>query len=318
MNMDKDKKREQSHVDSCIILTGQEIPTADIALFSRLIFLTYEKQHHTLEERDKFSDLMQYRQMGATRITLEILKLRPTFIADFDKAWQKARIDLHSRTAAYKINDRIEKNWLFSLSAFLTIETEIDCPFCYEELLGICAKGAIRQNELISRTDEVAGFWDIISSAQQKGSFVNGQDYVIKTKTTIKTYEAKNTIDFSAPKEILMIRKNSMLTTYRQLGRQIDERMLPSESILHYLQNSPEYFGISFSPERFKQFNANGQPIQEYVEKENKYKTVYQQDRPLCFDYQMIREKFGICLDSIVGDLPVEKETNAEEEALPF
>ena len=318
MNMDKDKKREQSHVDSCIILTGQEIPTADIALFSRLIFLTYEKQHHTLEERDKFSDLMQYRQMGATRITLEILKLRPTFIADFDKAWQKARIDLHSRTAAYKINDRIEKNWLFSLSAFLTIETEIDCPFCYEELLGICAKGAIRQNELISRTDEVAGFWDIISSAQQKGSFVNGQDYVIKTKTTIKTYEAKNTIDFSAPKEILMIRKNSMLTTYRQLGRQIDERMLPSESILHYLQNSPEYFGISFSPERFKQFNANGQPIQEYVEKENKYKTVYQQDRPLCFDYQMIHKKFGICLDSIVGDLPVEKETNAEEEALPF
>ncbi len=60
MNMDKDKKREQSHVDSCIILTGQEIPTADIALFSRLIFLTYEKQHHTLEERDKFSDLMQF------------------------------------------------------------------------------------------------------------------------------------------------------------------------------------------------------------------------------------------------------------------
>ena len=115
-----------------------------------------------------------------------------------------------------------------------------------------------------------------------------------------------------------MIRKNSMLTTYRQLGRQVDERMLPSESILHYLQNSPEYLGTSFSPERFKQFNANGQPIQEYVEKENKYKTVYQQDRPLCFDYQMIHKKYGICLDSIVGDLPVEKETNAEEEALPF
>jgi len=69
-----------------------------------------------------------------------------------------------------------------------------------------------------------------------------------------------------------MIRKNSMLTTYRQLGRQVDERMLPSESILHYLQNSPEYLGTSFSPERF----------------------------------------------SIVGDQPVEKETNAEEEALPF
>ena len=60
------------------------------------------------------------------------------------------------------------------------------------------------------------------------------------------------------------------------------------------------------------------EPIQEYIEKENKYKTVYQQDRPLCFDYQMIHERFDICLDSIVGDQPVEKETNAEEEALPF
>ena len=56
----------------------------------------------------------------------------------------------------------------------------------------------------------------------------------------------------------------------------------------------------------------------EYTEKENKYKTVYQHDRPLCFDYQMIHERFDICLDSIVGDQPVEKETNAEEEALPF
>jgi hypothetical protein len=32
----------------------------------------------------------------------------------------------------------------------------------------------------------------------------------------------------------------------------------------------------------------------------------------------MIHERFDICLDSIVGDQPVEKETNAEEEALPF
>ena len=225
---------------------------------------------------------------------------------------------MHARTAAHKINDRIEKNWLFSLSAFLAIETEIDCPFSYEELLDICAKGAIRQNELISRTDEVAGFWDIISSAQQKGSFVNGQDYVIKPKSSIKTYEAKTTIDFGVSKDILMIRKNSMLTTYRQLGRQMDERMLPSESILHYLQNSPEYLGISFSPERFKQFNASGQPIQEYIEKENKYKTIYQQDRPLCFDYKMIQEKFDIDLQTVVGEQPIEKEIDAEEEALPF
>ena len=107
-----------------------------------------------------------------------------------------------------------------------------------------------------------------------------------------------------------------MLTTYRQLGRQMDERMLPSESILHYLQNSPEFLGISFSPERFKQFNASGQPIQEYIEKENKYKTIYQQDCLLCFDYKMIQERFGINLHAIEGEQPEEKRPETEEETL--
>ena len=42
MNMDKDKKREQARVDSAVIITGQEMPTADPALFTRLIYLTYD------------------------------------------------------------------------------------------------------------------------------------------------------------------------------------------------------------------------------------------------------------------------------------
>ena len=37
MNMDLDKKREITSVDSAIVLSGQEMPTVDIALFSRTI-----------------------------------------------------------------------------------------------------------------------------------------------------------------------------------------------------------------------------------------------------------------------------------------
>lgn len=63
MNMDKDKKKEQARVDCGFILTGQEMPTADIALFTRLIYLTCERQHHSQEERERFTDLLQFRQM---------------------------------------------------------------------------------------------------------------------------------------------------------------------------------------------------------------------------------------------------------------
>lgn len=70
MNMDKDKKREQARVDSGIILTGQEMPTADIALFTRLIFLAYDRDHHNQQERERFAELMQLRMYGATHITI--------------------------------------------------------------------------------------------------------------------------------------------------------------------------------------------------------------------------------------------------------
>ena len=325
MNMDKDKKREQARVDSGIIITGQEMPTADIALFTRLIYLTFDKQHHTQEERERFTDLLHHRLLGATHITLDILKHREKFEASFGGAWKKAEADVEFRLKGREIMDRIERNWLIPLSAYLALSDVLDIPFGYEDLLDICVNGIIRQNEMCASTDEVSGFWNIISSAQQKGIFVYGQDYIIKIKDSVRTNKSKTPFEFESPQQILMIRKNIMLATYRQLGRQMDERLLPSESILHYLQISPEYLGASVNPERFKKFNANGQPIQEAVMEGDKIvamKTVWHQDRPLCFNYKLLSEKFGIILDSYTGEVPQEPDEelkgSTQEEMLPF
>ena len=54
MNMDLDKKKEVTAVDAGIILSGQEMPTADIALFSRLIFLQFPRStFHVHARREK-------------------------------------------------------------------------------------------------------------------------------------------------------------------------------------------------------------------------------------------------------------------------
>ena len=150
-----------------------------------------------------------------------------------------------------------------------------------------------------------------------------GQDYIIKIKDRLRTNQQKNTIDFETPKQILMFRKNIMLTTYRQLGRQMDERLLPSESNLHYLQISPEFYGTATQPERFKKFNSNGMPIQEPIMDGDRilgYKTIYNQDRPLCFDYKKVSEKYGIILESFRGDAEQKEEDKQQQKQveLPF
>jgi hypothetical protein len=297
------------------------MPTIDIALFTRLIYLTCEKQHHSLEERERFTDLLHYRQMGATHITLEILSHREEFKVNFDNAMKKAEADVRSRLGELKPTDRIEKNWIVPLSAFLSLENLLNFPFLYDRLLNLCVSGIIRQDRLCAKTDELSRFWDIISSAHQKGIFVYDQNYVIRLKERIKITKdkGKDELTFDPPRRILMIRKDSMLNTYRQLGKQMDEKLLPSESILHYLQNTPEYFGKAVSPERFKSFNSNGQPIQELLTEGGSSKLVskLQQDRPLCFDYAMVSEKYGISLESFTEGQEDDK-TEAEQQILPF
>lgn len=302
MSLDKDKRREQSRVDCALIITGQEIPTADIALFTRLIFVSCDKQHHTKEERALFEELVEIRKLGLTHLTIEILKHRNSFAAIFDEAWKKAGNDLEKMLDGEDIIDRIEHNWQVVLAVYLSLEKCLDMPFSYEDLLDICVKGIKRQNSMCNSTDEIATFWNIISSAQQKGLLKEGQDFMIRTKDKFNVTSSKQPLMFNPPARILMIRKNITFMTYRQLGKQMDVKIIPSESMLFYLQNTPDYIGVSSTAQRFKRYGPNGMPQQDIKTDEKgsiiSSKIIWDRDRPICFDYEKICKKFGIIMDS--------------------
>lgn len=301
MNMDKDKKLVQAKVDSGIILTGQEMPTADIALFSRLIYLTFDKGEHTREEKQNFEELERYRQIGATHITLQLLKHREQFKSCFGNAWKQASNDLESRLENESILDRIMTNWKVTVAAYLAIRDYIEFPFSYEELLDVVVRGIKTQNSMCNTTDEVAGFWNIVNAAVQMGELKKDQDFKIKTVGCLTTNKMKFE-NWVMPKSILMIRKDITMAVYRKLGRQMDENLLPKESLLHYLQIGADFLGSTKNPERFIKFNPGGVP--ETVEKLDAGGVVvgrqklYYKDRPLCFDYTMVSNRYGINLDT--------------------
>lgn len=301
MNMDKDKKLVQAKVDSGIILTGQEMPTADIALFSRLIYLTFDKGEHTREEKQNFEELERYRQIGATHITLQLLRHREQFKSCFGNAWRQASNDLECRLENESILDRIMTNWKVTVAAYLAIRDYIEFPFRYEELLDVVVRGIKTQNSMCNTTDEVAGFWNIVNAAVQMGELKKDQDFKIKTVGCLTTNKMKFE-NWVMPKSILMIRKDITMAVYRKLGRQMDENLLPKESLLHYLQIGADFLGSTKNPERFIKFNPGGVP--ETVEKLDAGGVVvgrqklYYKDRPLCFDYTMVSNRYGINLDT--------------------
>ena len=312
MNMEKDKKLVQAKVDSGIILTGQEMPTADIALFTRIIYLTFDKGEHTREEKMNFAELERYRQIGATHITLQLLKHREQFQAAFGLAWKKAAEDLENALENDNILDRIMTNWTVLVASYLAIRDYIEFPYTYDELLSVVVADIKRQNSMCNSTDEVAGFWNIINAAVQMGELRKDQDFKIKLVGNLSTNKTRLD-NWSQPKNVLMIRKDITMAIYRKLGRSMDVNLLPKESLLHYLQIGPEFYGTAKNAERFKKFGPNGLP--ETVEKKDENgvmvgrQTLWYKDRPLCFDYEMISMRYGIDFETETGDEEKEKAT---------
>ena len=317
MNMDKDKKREQARVDCALVLTGQEMPTVDFALFTRLVYLSCDKKNFSEDDKRNFDELMKFRMMGATHITLEILKHREKVVATIGTAWKKAEQDLKYELRDEQLAvDRLRQNWAVILTSYLILEDAIDWPFTYDELLRLCTEGCKKQNGLCVTVDEVAGFWQIINTAIQQNMLIKDQDFKLKYVRQLRVTKAREPIEFVGVKPVLMIRKDMFLARYLELGNKMKVKVLPIESIQKYLENTHEHFGTSSTPERFKKFNAGGHPEMEFTtDKSGKVlssKTVWYQDRPICFDYDLVSRKYNLMLVS-----GTDSDENPEPEAKP-
>ncbi|MCX6225217.1 MAG: DNA primase [Bacteroidia bacterium] len=162
MNMEKDKKKETTAVDCAVILSGQEMPTVDIALFSRLIYLTFTKYEYTDEEKIAFNQLKAIEQLGNTHITNQILSLRALFLQNFNASFDTVGKDLMATIGKMVIEDRLFKNWQVILATFHAIKTHIEVSFSYEELIALAATQIQVQNKETKKGNEVAIFWEMV------------------------------------------------------------------------------------------------------------------------------------------------------------
>ena len=302
MNMDRDKKREITAVDSGVILSGQEMATADIALFSRLVFLTFNKSVFTDEQKSRYNDLVQVRKRGLTHLTLQILRHRGRFEQQFVASYNACLKDVIDALKSETIEDRILRNWVIPLAAFRTLEGVLDIPFSYKEIKDIVIEGIVRQNKECKSNNELANFWNVVSYLQQDGEIFNEGDYKVKLHTRFKSNIIKIEQEYSEPKKILLLRKNRVFMLYKKFGRQVGDSILPEGSLLYYLENSKEYMGKKNS-ERFRNIQ-HGIEQTKAVETPTggiEYKKISTVDQALCFDYDMIMENYGINLEVEIG-----------------
>ena len=297
-NTNHDGKAVQTLVSTGVVLCGQDKPTQDMALFTRLVYLPFSKTSFNSIERKKYEDLVTMCNLGLTHLTLDILNHRHIFEKNFSQAYSMVKQELSEKTKDEEIHDRVFGNWVIILATFRTLEAVLDFPFSYSDLFETAVKGLRVQNDMTQESSEIADFWSTLQGFQVSGKCIEGTHFKIKYLTAFRPIGINEDIVFMGAKPILYLNIDAIANIFNNRGNNITSNRSNWSTILTYLKTHESYLGLK--QERFTILSPNGTP--EFIFEQvgnitNKRKKV-NRPKALCFDYYILKEKFGLDLEA--------------------
>lgn len=234
-----DKNVRVTKVDSGIMLTGQEMTTADIALFSRVIFTSFTKTKFTDEEKAIYGQLKDIEKSGLTHITNEVLTHREMFKEKYMDNFNEACEEMGKKINKSMIEDRIWRNWMVILAAFRTMKDVLTLPFNYEKVLNVMSGMIQRQNNETKANNEISNFWEIYSFLVKDGVLESGYDFRIEHVHKVKT----DKVEIESEMTVIFIEKSRALQLYSKHCKSTGLKALPTPTLKYYLENSSEFLG---------------------------------------------------------------------------
>lgn len=298
-DMDGDKKVKRTFVRSAVILTGQDAPVRDDALFSRVIHLSYSKATFSREAKRNFEEFQAISARGVSHLTVQLLKLRKLFEADYASHYATCKRELVAALYEDSVEDRLLNNWLAPLAAFHCVQTSLDLPFTYTDLFNICVGGIRRQNEQLKKNSDIAVFWSLLDSNHMQGRIIAKAHFAIKRQSVFKRTSGE-AIDFERDKPLLYINYQSVINV---LGQRVNGSnvvgKLDTVSLESYLRTHPAFLGTK--QYRFWVLTSNGTPDYTFDTRDGKQIRRVREVRPMAFvfDYELLKESYELNLETV-------------------
>jgi len=264
-------------VNSVIFLAGQEMPTVDVALFSRLIFLAYYKTEFSKDDIKELKKLEKIEESGFTHLTEEILQYRELIVSEFSETFYKVMQELSELLEDTKPDTRLIRNYATIITSFKILEHKLNINLTYQELLELSAIRIKEQQRIMESSNELGDFWGMIVTLVSMKEIFENKNFIVQEKVKeelLKFKDGKNkkfNLNFSTQaKAILYLNWEGLYNQYAMMTKRKGTEPMPEQSLKHYLLNSPTYLGTKKS----KKFDG----------------LVYQ---ALCFDYKKIGINLG-------------------------
>lgn len=311
-NQNTDGMAAQTIISTGIALCGQDKPTQDMALFTRVLFLAFSKTSFTKPERDAYEDLVAMCSLGNTHLTLEVLGHRQMFEKNFSNAYSLTKSELSKIVEGEKIHDRIFGNWIIPLAAFRTLESVLSLPFSYNDLLTVAVAGMRLQNETAQESSEMGDFWEALQGFHTQGRAIDKAHFRIKWHRTFRSTTMKEDMVFAEPTPILYLNSAAVAGLFNGRGSaNATANRSNWSTMLSYLRSHPSFLGLK--QDRFTILLANGTPDYtfETVNGTQTKKMKVNRPKAMCFNYAMLKAEFGLNLET---EVITESEELAEDQ----
>lgn len=173
---DSSNRTQSTPVTSSAIISGQEMPNVEPALFSRCVLLEFRAMQRTQAEVDRFDQLRRIEESGVTNVTLEILTHRDAVKANFLKYYSEVAAALRLAYTGEDVIERQVVNYSILVSVVRCLEPHLKLPFTWVQLMQNCELYMIRQRDMMRQANEVQQFFEMVAFLLSSKLITHGED----------------------------------------------------------------------------------------------------------------------------------------------
>ena len=243
-----DNRNKSIPINSGAVISGQDLPTADPALFTRCILLTYGKTEFSIQEKTALNEFHELGEsMQVAHLTAQLVTHRELVKTNFFKAFDQVFNNLKAKFPG-GIDDRIVKNMSILLTMYEVLKEVVTFPFSEEELIKTFLDVIRKQNGQISSSKETATFWKTLAFMAANKQVKEYEDFVMSDESVLTvSYNGTNikkVISEGGTKKVIFIRFTKIHPLYLEtIRRQSNRTGLDEGSIKHYLETSNAFLG---------------------------------------------------------------------------
>lgn len=287
---DSDSRTKTVPVNSSCVISGQQMPIADVALFKRVMLCQFYQTEFSAEEQDALKALQGMEAGGLSFITAGLMRYRKQIEENFMATFTESLKEMEALNEGYDVEDRIMRNYVICLAVFKVLEEaglKKGLPFTSQQLKLTMLSFMNEQMTHIKSSNETNTFWDMVSYLLDAGLIAEGTDFMVREENSLKVMIGRERQDKMLPKRkpVLYLRFSKIIPLYKEnFKRQNSGTATPMDknSLKHYLQHSKEFLG-SCDNVRFA----------------NSVTSAY------AFDYEMLKMKGVVDLDRGANQTPM-------------